>query len=431
MKTIISKDLKNRINFAAENGSKIANIIMTELRQKANRNVQEVLGESHANYFDSTRVVKAREANVKYIEVKITYCCKDLDNSRFPDAGNPDAPYFPENRTSCNPAKFARMFKAVDEAESRGEIEESDWGYFDSAIRCASKVTLLLSDRMADIVNAYKEENYTGVAEYGCSTLQNSCMRHSVESRNAADFYAHVAGASILVAKNAEGEVLGRAMIWNDLTCKRNDVGIIPDAKMSLMERTYFSYNFLLFMMRDYVQKRGVLLRKTHNDYSHLTEMTVLNDIVNSDGIVVARMGDVLSMRLCKDIPAVKWHKNGAPYCDTFKYLMYDETTRGLMLANYPISNMHCVANLQYTGGIASRQGFTICPICGKVHTNSSYPICDNCASEHMHKTIFGQQFVGKMKSYKGQYIPVVAMENGKPNVNCQNFMAIEKLFTK
>lgn len=77
-----------------------------------------------------------------------------------------------------------------------------------------SKVTVRLHEGMQDFFEAYSEENYTTVTDTTESSLHNSCMRYENRVRNAADFYANFAGASILVARDESNNVLARAVVW-------------------------------------------------------------------------------------------------------------------------------------------------------------------------------------------------------------------------
>lgn len=70
---------------------------------------------------------------------------------------------------------------------------------------------------MQDFFEAYSEENYTPVADTIESNLHNSCMRYESRARNAADFYANFAGASILVARDESNNVLARAVVWKNV----------------------------------------------------------------------------------------------------------------------------------------------------------------------------------------------------------------------
>lgn len=209
MKTIVSDDLKVRLNFASINGSVIATDILEQLRQ--NKDVTEVI-RGTSNYFQH-QTGEEQCGRVYQMKIVFTACTKDLTNEHFPDRQNPKAPWFAENRTNLEPSTFVGYFKELPEYSSE------DMDYFANAICVSSKIEIKMYDKMNDFIDAYIGDNYVPFAQYGDnSTLHNSCMRHANLVYRLGDFYSNFAGASILVARDSENNVLGRAIVWKKAT---------------------------------------------------------------------------------------------------------------------------------------------------------------------------------------------------------------------
>ncbi|MBF0647418.1 hypothetical protein IR083_01125 [Dysgonomonas sp. GY75] len=265
MKTIVSDELKSRLSHAAENGSVIASALLAEL--KSGKDVSEVIRGS-ANYF-STKRKKTTYDNYNSIKIVFTACTKDITNKNFPDRLNPQAPWFPENRTDIDPSTFIGYFKNLPEYTSK------DFDFFSSAICLDSKVNIKIYDKMNDFIDAYKGENYSPIVQHGETTLHNSCMRSEEVARNAADFYYNFAGAKIIVAKDSANNILGRAIVWPNVIWSKEE----EEQSISVLDRVYFTHTFILQKIYEYAQSITIHLRKKINDYEHSRSFIVLNPI--------------------------------------------------------------------------------------------------------------------------------------------------------
>lgn len=407
MKTIVSDDLKVRLNYASINGSVIATDILEQL--KLNKDVSEVI-RGTANYFQTKRVKNSAEEYIK-MKVIFTACTKDLSNENFPDKQNPKAPWFAENRTKLEPSTFVSYFKEL--REYSGEELE----YFANAICVSSKVEIKMYDKMNDFIDAYIGDNYIPFSQYGeNSTLHNSCMRHANLVYRLGDFYSNFAGASILVARDSENNVLGRAIVWKKAIGTFN--GEVKE--MSVLDRVYYSHSFVMKMIIQYAQANGINLRKTINDYLHRTQFTVMNPV---EGLNM-QVGDKQEYILSICVPASKWHKKGTPYLDTFCYVNITEDGK-VQLGNQATEN--CVATCQQTSGDA-RQCKYICPSCGKVHDNGE-DLCDTCRQRLTVNTIFGKMLMDKVKTYNDVKYPASFFEKGKPSAHLELNLQIAKLY--
>ena len=407
MKTIVNDELKARLNFASINGSVIATDILEVLRQ--NKDVTEVI-RGTANYFNSKRV---KNTAGEYTNMKIVFsaCTKDLNNENFPDRLNPRAPWFEENRTNLEPSTFIGYFKDLPDYSSE-DIE-----YFANAICVSSKVEIKVYDKMNDFIDAYIADNYVPFAQYGDnSVLHNSCMRYPNLVYRLGDFYSNFAGASVLVARDSENNVLGRAIVWKKAVGKFDE----EEKEVSVLDRVYYSHSFVMKLIYQYARKNGINLRKTINDYSHRIQFTVLNPIEGVD----MEVGDRIEQNLNICVPASKWHKKGTPYLDTFCYVNITEDGK-VQLSNE--STERCVATCQQTSGVASQCRY-ICPNCGDVHTDSEY-LCDTCRKRLITKTIFGDMLMDKVKSYNDVKYPASFFEKGRPSAHLELNLQIAKLF--
>jgi hypothetical protein len=148
MKATVSNELKKRLEFASKNGSVVATGILNELK----KDKKECFGDKCIDYFDSLRTVGSR-SEYKSLYIRITACTKDVNNPNFPDRGNPQAPYFKENRERISLGTFAGLFKNLN-------YTSDELVYFDSAMCVPDKVKLSVSDKMEDIERAYFGMNY-------------------------------------------------------------------------------------------------------------------------------------------------------------------------------------------------------------------------------------------------------------------------------
>ena len=260
----------------------------------------------------STKRKRTEAGTFKKIRIVFTACSKDLAHPSFPDRNNPQAPWFPENRTVLEPSTFVELFKNLP------KYSPDEINYFCSALSLDSKVTVRLHESMNDFMEAYLESNYSPIADSDTSSLHSSCMRYEDKARNAADFYTNFAGAKILVARDESNNILGRAVVWNEVTLWKS---INTPIAASLLDRIYFSHAFVAELIRKQAQEAGILLRRRYNDYTHTTDFTVLNPIEGQEWAV----GDNIQVSLTVKVPACRWHKKGVPYLDTFYSLHLTE----------------------------------------------------------------------------------------------------------
>lgn len=407
MKLNVSNELKSRLMHAAENGSVIAKDILLEV--KKNVPVEEIIRGTY-NCF-STKRKRTEAGTFKKIRIVFTACSKDLAHPSFPDRNNPQAPWFPENRTVLEPSTFVELFKNLP------KYSPDEINYFCSALSLDSKVTVRLHESMNDFMEAYLESNYSPIADSDTSSLHSSCMRYEDKARNAADFYTNFAGAKILVARDESNNILGRAVVWNEVTLWKS---INTPIAASLLDRIYFSHAFVAELIRKQAQEAGILLRRRYNDYTHTTDFTVLNPIEGQEWAV----GDNIQVSLTVKVPACRWHKKGVPYLDTFYSLHLTEGNLELRNTEGDTS----IASCRSTEGCANRRKY-VCPKCGKIHSFPDTAFCKNCQDMFYISTVFGKVLKGTSVEYKGKKYPSFLFKKGRPVPEFRRYLQIEKLF--
>ena len=165
MKLNVSNELKSRLVHAAENGSVIAKGILSEV--KKNVPVEEIIRGTY-NCF-STKRKRTEAGTFKKIRIVFTACSKDLAHPSFPDRNNPQAPWFPENRTDLEPSTFVELFKNLP------KYSPDEINYFCSALSLDSKVTVRLHESMNDFMEAYLESNYSPISDSDTSCTVPVC----------------------------------------------------------------------------------------------------------------------------------------------------------------------------------------------------------------------------------------------------------------
>lgn len=399
MKAIVSSELKKRLEFASKNGSVIATDILNELKKE---NIA-CFGRKTVNYFDSLRVV-GNNVEFKSLQIKITACTKDVNNDNFPDKGNPRAPYFKENREKFSLGTFVSLFMNL------GGYTSDEMNYFESAMCVCDKVTYRISRKMDDFEKAYNGSNYYPFAFNG--TLHNSCMRGEDTARNAADFYVNFAGAKILIAEDSQGQILGRAIAWDNV--------IIPEVcdSAKVLDRIYFTFEFIRQGILDYARNTaGIYVRKLKNSVGTAREVFVYPEFSEDTTL---HGEHVWSMHI--EVPQIKYHKKGAPYMDTFCKLCLDEGK--LVLANR--DKGYLVASLGSTNGYGSYNRY-ICPNCGRTHIEEE-KLCLDCQEQLIEKTPFGNIFTCKTRVYKKKHYPASFFKDGKPTESFMRFIGVERI---
>lgn len=408
MKTIVSNELKLRLTNAAYNGSVIAADILKELKE--NKDVSEII-RGTANYFSTKKIKNSTSIPIK-MKVVFTTCTKDLTNENFPDHDNPEAPWFKENRQDIEPSTFISYFKNLP------DYSDEEKSYFANVISVNGKVEVKVYGRMEDIAEAYNGENYASYAQAGESTLHTSCMRHDYLYGHVADFYYHFAGAKIIIAKDAEGYILGRAILWENAVRMLHGTPV----KLSVLDRVYYTHSFVMKMIYDYAQKIGVNLRKKRND-ACTERLFILMNV--TEALPDAQVGiTIQDLTLGIRVPASKWHKKGAPYIDTFKYLNVIEDGE-LELSNQKACT--CIAECGDINGVATRSKH-YCPSCGKVFSGSE-ALCPECLSKYSTQTLFGRVFQGKTTKYNDADYPAFMFAKGKPTPQLSTYLQIQKLY--
>lgn len=399
-KIIFSESLINRLNAAKANGSIFADIILKERKKKHS----EAIPNSIANHFDTVLVKNCGIPS----QLKVS-CCNKVDDDRNPNHGNPQFPYLSQNRTRLELWNFALLFNEVEKASLAMSAADLDYQtkLFQETMLIGEKITFRVGTTVADFEFAYKESSYLPFKNEG--TLQNSCMRYDNRYPAAANFYSFFAGAKILIGQTASGQVVSRAVLWDGIT----DVTADNDDNITcFIERVYVSHSHLVKRMQDEALRLGYTWRKTKNDYSSQRQFT---NMVT---------GKRMEHDVYKVVPANKWHKGGAPYCDTMVYILY--VNGELHLANSNYSGGEVLYTLQSTDGC----GYSykrICPVCGSVH-DSGERLCRNCRREYEVTTFDANTTYKDISIIDGVAYPKGMVKRGKLTKLARLVMQIDKI---
>ena len=421
---IISPELKQRLIAAKENGSIVAEKILEEIKKPR----VEIMSSNLANNFCSKRCVSGQN-EYKSLVIKVCSSRKDFDNANNPDHGMPEAADRPSNQVQQSPAKFAMEFKNL-------AFTDTALTYFDSAIKETSKVTIKISNKFKDFERAYNGSNYSIFGDYK-APLHNSCMRYDNISEPAADFYKNFAGARMMIATNKNNEIVGRAIIWDNLEVWRyGSTSELLASGISFLDRKYYAFDFVRTLMLNYAKEQGIDMYKTHDDIQHMREATAFHDINRLDGNGVLFHADTGADCVCfkKDVPQVKWHKFGAPYLDTLPYVIY--TNGKVYLCNYDDGVTGCeyrLATCRDTDGTANRSHWHVCPSCGTCHSDDDFDedddqtlsLCRECQKSVFKKTPFGPIFTGKSVKRRGLWLPASIAKSP----SCDIAINISRLF--
>ena len=434
---VIDETLISYIDYAAQNGDEIAMFIRDELKKD---DWSEVFGKMSANFF---RPEITWDGSIMS-KLAIGYACVDMENeeSRKRFELNPDAVYGDNaSRIPMSCATFVSKFRGYKKEWARGPLLER----FEEALKVASPLKATISDNLWDFKQAYCMDAYAPVGENReTNTLWNSCMRYTPLTDSVASFYKHVCHCKVLVVRNAQNQVVGRAIIWPEVSFydgrplddddddydddddddeyDDDDAYLAPfDGARSwtgsLVSRMYYVCPGVRDFMFRFVEKAGIDIRMASQSSGAFGSFKVLHSTPSmeySDGEEF-RCPYVLA----KVYPTYK-HKYGAPYVDIFENMIrHDDklylVTNAGRFDETPLLDTEC------TGGVAS--GFNrICPVCGRSFSSSSDKICPDCMRKYSCRTSLGNYPLVNIVSVKGYGdVPEDCVENGELTPNAAN----------
>jgi hypothetical protein len=404
MKLIITEALKNRLRVATSNGSKIAKDILHEIGNSGSTKILR----GNFNNFNLKSYYKRHGDNgsggdITSTRIVITCCNKSINNPNFPDYKNPNAAWLPRNRTEISLASFMDCFINLP------KYENTDVAFFNNVFTINKKITIRKLSKHVGFLTAYGAENYARSVQGTDLTLWNSCMRNSPACDIAADFYGNLCKAKILVAQDPDGNVYGRAILWENLETKKY-------GKVSLLDRIYFTHDCIAEMMLDYAKKTGVTFRKNHNTYDSQLEVKNLNH-------PLLEFGEVVSVKFQRRLQFSKWYNFGIPYMDTLDHITV--INNRLYLTNY--RSKKSVVQVKNTGGYAQAYK-RICPICGAVVEDGIF--CHTCEARNSRITEFGRIWNSNLVSYMNASVPALCFKNGAPRKALRNWTVLKLIET-
>jgi hypothetical protein len=176
-------------------------------------------------------------------------------------------------------------------------------------------------------------------------------------------FYSNY-DVELLILKNSEDKISGRALIWKDV--------FFPylDKHINFMDRIYISDDNDIARFLDYALKNGIVAKKQQSFRDK--ENFVYNDETFSDTIKIESTCSF-------DIPEMKY-----PYIDTMTYMNDDCTLCNSSSRKFYIS-------CESTDGTCSESGGDICADCGDrfnsenegIYVENVGVICDHCRDHY------------------------------------------------
>ena len=359
-----------RLDVAAKNGSKVCADLLKAI--KTPDNVKDGVS---ANYFTTVKVNHGSNDYRVVRTVKITCCTKDFSNENNPEHGSPVGMWRRENRTSIDLVKLVGFFKSL----SITDYTSAEYQQAAEILAINEPLKIVTLKGMENIKRLYMFSSYA-TEDGRTDTLWNSCMRYEDTAEVAGDFYANFCGAKIIgVIGTVSNAVYGRAILWPEIE--------INGEKGAFLDRVYTTHDCLRFLVWDYAKKIGVKFRKYANDYSSKRYFVKFD-----------APDDVIEARVKISVPQVKWHKEGSPYTDTFSWVTYEGGK--FFLANF--NSNYAVVQTDMTGTHGSHIR-SICPVCGKVHSDGGV-LCNDCCETYMKDTIVGVVYTGRTNK-KGEPI--------------------------
>lgn len=399
-KIVFSVSLISRLKAAKANGSVFASIILEESKKEHS----VAIPNSIANHFDTVLI---RNSGIPS-QLKVS-CCNKVDDERNPNHGNPQFPYLTQNRTRIELWNFATLFNKVVKASDNMESAELDYQtkLFQECMLIGEEIIFRVGTTVADFEFAYNGSNYIPFDNEG--TLQNSCMRHDHYYQTASNFYSFFAGAKILIGQTASGQVVSRALLWDGLT----DASADTDNNITcFVDRVYVSHSHLVKRMQAEALRLGYAWRKAYNDYA---SQRIFTNMIT---------GETVEHDVYRTVPANKWHKGGAPYCDTMMYIQYLDGK--LFLANTTNIVGYTLYTLQETSGRGYRHN-TICPICGEVH-DRGVALCHACSIDNVVTAFDGSSQYKNVGIVDGVAYPKAMVKNGALTKLAQLAMQVNKI---
>lgn len=156
----------------------------------------------------------------------------------------------------------------------------------------------------SSICTHYDGDYYTS----GDGTLQNSCMRNDPEFMR---LYADNPDAvEMLVMKDSDGNVSGRALLWNKAYCiDTSDESILEvQSYYKIMDRIYYTKDSQIESFKDWARENGYLV-KDKQSYDHYTSFNTPK-------------GEYVEAFFQIDMPNID--QRYYPYIDTFFYVNTD-----------------------------------------------------------------------------------------------------------
>lgn len=257
----------------------------------------------------------------------------------------------------CIMTKQGKFFKYINPELSDSELQNIVARWF-NIIQLNDDEREFNFELKKEISFYYNEENYFD----HCGNLGSSCMSYASCS-SYIDFYNHY-NCSLLILKNQDNKITGRALIWHDVFFKH------LDKTLDFMDRVYINNQNDEMRFFDYCEKNNIV-RKKYQSYSNKTDF-FYNEKVFYDVITIE----------CQNTFNV--NDMEYPYIDTLSYMDDD-----CDLCNYSNSSYFITCN--ETDGTCSGTGCYVCEDCGHrfnpdnegIYIENYGGVCESCRDNY------------------------------------------------
>lgn len=191
---------------------------------------------------------------------KIDYIDTDVKNVTYKrlTKTEPKDPWT-KGRTPVKPGKFInKLFSDTYLKSIRNDKELELWTNIFTALTQTFEFELLTGK---DLLDAYLHENYACYDNSVPSgTLNNSCMKHANKNEYMRFYADNPDDIALMCVKNDKGKVLGRAVLWKNVT-------INDKHKTSFLDRTYYTYDWIISLFSDYAIQNGWAYKDINSGY--------------------------------------------------------------------------------------------------------------------------------------------------------------------
>lgn len=416
MKISIDPHLTHVLQIAAASKNKVAAWVITQL----NKQKEDVL-RGTANHFllNSYGCISACK--------KTTNCAPENSEDNTEKAVK--VYDNPKMYTDYTLGGFLSLFK------NKPEFNDIEVTALSEFIRDPHQLRFTIAESYEAFLRAYHADYYaTHHAEP--SSLHNSCMRTDAKARYCSTFYSNNAKARIITVFNENDEVVGRAIVWPNITLYGVKDGDVAEEKVSLVDRIYSAYPYVVPCLKNFAKEQGIMLCKE----TQSKDCSMFNRLNYEDGVLVDTDYAFLTSPLYGYTDNVAY-----PWLDTLHNIVIIPNRKGVYLASKKctldkyvdsckddpdyIDGWTNIATAHTTCGAIVPNSAYRCSLCGSEmlfrRNSSGICLCDVCAQKYTIQDCFGKTlYTGETILFEGKSWPAAFIkDNDFTEVAKQNFI--------